>query len=250
MKKILVLLLVVLSSNVFAQESVLLRINYTPGDSYTQITETSQNSGLQMAMKMSMTSDMKVTEVKDEITNTESQITSIAMDVMQGGMSMSYDSNANEETLDQMGKMMQSQFKPMMDAKIMSSTDKVGNVVDMSLEPMIPGMENLTKNNAIAYPEEAVEIGSTWSATAEEGEVKTSITYTVKEISKEIVYLDVSGTISGVSEPSIGVSEGSISGFAEIDIKSGAMTAMEMNTSVKVSNTVIKGSTKVTMTKN
>ena len=43
---------------------------------------------------------------------------------------------------------------------------------------------------------------------------------------------------------------GSISGFAEIDIKSGAMTAMEMNTSVKVSNAVIKGSTKVTMTKN
>jgi hypothetical protein len=250
MKKILVLLLVVISSNVFAQVSVLLRINYTPGDSYTQFIETSQNSGLQMAMKMSMSSDMKVIEVKDEITNTESQITSIAMDIMQGGMSMSYDSNANEETLDQMGKMLQSRFKPMMDAKIMSSTDKMGNVVDMSIEPEIPAMKDLAKNNGIAYPEEAIKVGSTWSATTEVGEVKTSIIYTVKEISKELVYLDVSGTISGVSEPSIGVSEGSISGFAEIDIESGAMTAMEMNTSVKVSNAVYKDTTKITMTKN
>ena len=43
-----------------------------------------------MAVKMSMTSDMKVTEVKDEITNTESQITSIVME---------YDARWNEYVL-------------------------------------------------------------------------------------------------------------------------------------------------------
>ena len=243
MKKILVLLLVVLSSNVFAQESVLLRINYTPGDSYTQFIETSQNSGLQMAMKMSMTSDMNVTEVKDEITNTESQITSIAMDIMQGGMSMSYDSNANEETLDQMGKMMQSQFKPMMDAKIMSSTDKMGKVVDIKVEPMIPGMENLTKNNGIAYPEEAVKVGSTWSVSSEEQGVTMASTYSVRDIANGFVYLDITGKITGVAE-------GTISGTAEIEVSSGALKVMEMQTSMDAQNMTVKGTTKVTLTKN
>jgi hypothetical protein len=243
MKKILVLLLVVLSSNIFAQESVLLRINYTPGDSYTQITETSQNSGLQMAMKMSMTSDMNVTEVKDEITNTESQITSIVMDMMQGGMSMSYDSNANEETLDQMGKMMQSQFKPMMDAKIMSSTDKMGKVVDIKVEPMIPGMENLTKNNGIAYPEEAVKVGSTWSVSSEEQGVTMASTYSVRDIANGFVYLDITGKITGVAE-------GTISGTAEIEVSSGALKVMEMQTSMDAQNMTVKGTTKVTLTKN
>ena len=243
MKKVLVLLLVVLSSNVFAQESVLLRINYTPGDSYTQFIETSQNSGLQIAVKTSIKTNMKVTEVKDEIINTESQITSIAMNGMQGGMSLSYDSNANEETLDQMGKMLQSQFKPMMDAKIMSSTDKMGNVVDMSIEPMIPGMDNLTKNSGIAYPEEAVKVGSTWSSTIEEQGVTMTSTYSVSDIAKGFVYLDISGEITGLAE-------GTISGTAEIEVSSGALKVMEMQTSMDAQNMTVKGTTKVTMTKN
>ena len=221
----------------------MLRINYTPGDSYTQFIETSQNSGLQMAMKMSMSSDMKVIEVKDEITNTESQITSIAMDIMQGGMSMSYDSNANEETLDQMGKMLQSRFKPMMDAKIMSSTDKMGKVIDIKVEPMIPGMENLTKNNGIAYPEEAVKVGSTWSASSEEQGVIMASTYSVRDIANGFVYLDISGEITGVAE-------GTISGTAEIEVSSGALKVMEMQTSMDAQNMTVKGTTKVTMTKN
>ncbi len=243
MKKILILLVIALSSNAFAQESVLLRINYTPGDSYTQITETTQNSGLQLAMNMSMTSNMKVTDVQDDVINTESQINSIAMDMMQGGMSMSYDSNANEETLDQMGKMLQSQFKPMMDAKIMSSTDKMGNIVNMSMEPNIPGMENLTKNNGIAYPEEAVKVGSTWSATTEEQGVKMVTTYAVRDIANESVYLDISGEITGVAQ-------GTISGSAEIEVSSGALKVMEMQTSMDAQNMTIKGTTKISMTKN
>ncbi len=243
MKKILVLLLVTLSVNTFAQESVLLRINYTSGDSYTQLTETSQNIGLQMAMKMSMTSEMKVTEVKDEITNTESQITSIVMNGMQGGMSMSYDSNANEETLDQMGKMLQSQFKPMLDAKIMSSTDKMGNIIEFYTEPVIPAMKDVAKNNGIAYPEEAVKVGSTWSVSSEEQGIKMASTYTVQDIANGSVYVDISGEISGGAE-------GTISGTAEIEVSSGALTLMEMQTSMNAQNMTIKGSTKVTMTKN
>jgi hypothetical protein len=221
----------------------LLRINYTPGDSYTQFIETSQNSGLQIAVKTSIKTNMKVTEVKDEIINTESQITSIAMNGMQGGMSLSYDSNANEETLDQMGKMLQSQFKPMMDAKIMSSTDKMGNVIDMSIEPMIPGMDNLTKNSGIAYPEEAVKVGSAWSSTIEEQGVTMASTYSVSDIANGFVYLDISGEITGLAE-------GTISGTAEIEVSSGALKVMEMQTSMDAQNMTLKGTTKVTMTKN
>ena len=40
------------------------------------------------------------------------------MNMMQGGMTMSYDSNKKDEELDQMGQMLKSQFDPMMEAQL------------------------------------------------------------------------------------------------------------------------------------
>ena len=101
MKKVLIALLVITSLTVSAQESVLLRLNYTKGDSFLVTTESKQSMGAQGGMNMKMTMGMIVTEVAEENIKTESMITSVNLEMMQGGMTMSYDSSKKEEELDQ-----------------------------------------------------------------------------------------------------------------------------------------------------
>ena len=97
MKKVLIALLVITSLTVSAQESVLLRLNYTKGDSFLVTTESKQSMGTQGGMNMKMTMGMIVTEVAEENIKTESMITSVNLEMMQGGMTMSYDSSKKEE---------------------------------------------------------------------------------------------------------------------------------------------------------
>ena len=105
-------------------------------------------------MNMKMTMGMIVADVAEENIKTEYQITSIVMDMMQGGMTMNYDSNKSDEELDQMGQMLKSQFAPMMEAIIYNTLDYQGNMIDTKLDPAIPGMEQITNRsmNAINYP--------------------------------------------------------------------------------------------------
>ena len=114
--------------------------------------------GNQGGMNMKMTMGMIVTDVSEENIKTESQITAVVMDMMQGGMTMSYDSNKNDEELDQMGQMLKSQFEPMMKVIIYNTLDSQGNVIDTKLDPAIPGMEQMTNRamNTINYPKEKV----------------------------------------------------------------------------------------------
>ena len=136
MKKVLIALLVITTLSATAQESVLLRLNYTKGDSFLVTTESNQSMGSQGGMNMKMTMGMIVADVVEESIKTESQITSIVIDMMQGGMTMSYDSNSDEE-LDQMGQMLKSQFAPMMEAVIYNTIDHQGNMIDTKLDPAI-----------------------------------------------------------------------------------------------------------------
>jgi hypothetical protein len=116
-------------------------------------------------MNMKVTMGMIVNEVAAENIKTASQITAVVMDMMQGGMAMSYDSNKQDEELDQMGQMMKSQFDPMMKATIYMSQDKMGNMIETKIEPTIDGMEQLnTISNTINDPKEKVALGSSWTS--------------------------------------------------------------------------------------
>ena len=96
MKRILIALLVITSIAVSAQESVLLRLNYTKGDSYLMTVESKQGMGAQGGLNMKMNMGVIVSEVSGDNVKTESKILSVALDMMQGGMAMSYDSNKKD----------------------------------------------------------------------------------------------------------------------------------------------------------
>ena len=200
MKRILIALLVITSIAVSAQESVLLRLNYTEGDSYLMTVESKQGMGAQGGVNIKMNMGMIVSEVSGDNVKTESKILSVALDMMQGGMAMSYDSNKKDEELDQMGQMLKSQFDPMMSSIIYNSYDKLGNITETKVEPSVPGMNQLTEaSGSVIYPNEKISVGSSWSSNKDNQGMKTTTTYTVSQIKDGIVYLDITGNVSGAA---------------------------------------------------
>ena len=241
-KEVLLLCLVSASLSVLAQQSALLRLNYGLGDNYTIRIEQKQNSetgGLSMNMGM----DMVVTEASDTLFKTESKITSIAMSMMQGAMTMSYDSSKKDEELDQRGKILQSQFDPMMRAIIFNSYDSYGNTTETTIEPAIPGVDQFTSGSGMMnYPEGIVSQGTSWQSDDEKQGMKISITYMVREIREGIAYLDISGTVSGSGT-------GSIIGSSEIEIQSGAARNTDIKFEVSAQGMDMNIYSKITMTK-
>ena len=229
MRKFILLALLTISFTAATQESVLLRLNYNQGDNYITSIELEQNMGEQGGMSMTMKMNSNVNSVDDELIMLESKIKSIAMNMNQGGMVMDYDSNKSSEELDQMGQMMKSQFDPILKATIYNSVDRYGNVLELKVEPTLPGMEQFTgSQNAINFPDEAVSVGSSWVSEADNQGMKIVTKYTVTSISDGMIYLDVSGDVSG-----IGV--GTIIGKSTVEISSGIQTnaTIEMTISVQ-----------------
>ena len=245
MKRILIALLVITSIAVSAQESVLLRLNYTEGDSYLMTVESKQGMGAQGGVNMKMNMGMIVSEVSGDNVKTESKILSVALDMMQGGMAMSYDSNKKDEELDQMGQMLKSQFDPMMNSIIYNSYDKLGNITETKVEPSVPGMNQLTEGSgSVIYPNEKISVGSSWSSNKDNQGMKTTTTYTVSQIKDGIVYLDITGNVSGAA------ASGSVKGSSEIEVSTGLAKKTSIEVAISNQGMDITINSNITMTKN
>ncbi|MCP4437556.1 MAG: hypothetical protein GY810_01270, partial [Aureispira sp.] len=241
----LIALLVITSIAVSAQESVLLRLNYTKGDSYLMTVESKQGMGAQGGVNMKMNMGVIVSEVSGDNVKTESKILSVALDMMQGGMAMSYDSNKNDEELDQMGQMLKSQFDPMMNSIIYNTYDKLGNITETKVEPSVPGMNQLTEGSAsVIYPNEKISVGSSWSSNKDNQGMKTTTTYTVSQIKDGIVYLDITGNVSGAA------ASGSVKGSSEIEVSTGLAKKTSIEVAISNQGMDITINSNITMTKN
>ena len=241
----LIALLVITSIAVSAQESVLLRLNYTEGDSYLMTVESKQGMGAQGGVNMKMNMGMIVSEVSGDNVKTESKILSVALDMMQGGMAMSYDSNKKDEELDQMGQMLKSQFDPMMNSIIYNSYDKLGNITETKVEPSVPGMNQLTEaSGSVIYPNEKISVGSSWSSNKDNQGMKTTTTYTVSQIKDGIVYLDITGNVSGAA------ASGSVKGSSEIEVSTGLAKKTSIEVAISNQGMDITINSNITMTKN
>lgn len=224
MKKIFTLLIIAITLNISAQKSTLLRLNYNVGDQYLVSMNVSQGEKMDMNFEMSM--DVK--EIQDTIYNVEMGIKRIMMKMSQGDMQMSYDSNVGEAELDDMGKMMKTQFEPLLAAKIFTKMSHRAESLGTTVEPDIPGMDQFTQNSGtVVYPEEAVKVGDSWTAEKTEKGMEMKFKYTVKSIEKTVVNVEITGTISNVAE-------GTISGVMEIEKATGNVnsTSMDMNMNI------------------
>jgi hypothetical protein len=244
MNRILLVLFVLTNLVLSAQESVVLRLNFDAGDSYTTTVQLDQKMGAQGGMTMTMAMNSLVSNADSEAIALESKINSIVMNMDQGGMTMNYDSTKSDEELDQMGQMMKSQFDPLLKATIFNSMDLYGNVLETRMEPSLAGMEQFTVNqNAINFPKEAISVGSSWvSETSQQG-MNVTTKYAVNTITDGMVLLDISGTVSGIGE-------GSLKGTSSVDISNGLQTNATVEMTVSVQGMEMNLITTSTMVKN
>ena len=242
MKKLLVLFLVVSATISFGQETVLLRLNYTKGDVYIAKMTMSQEMGTVMSMGMNIDMNMKVVDVTGDTNITEMTFTKMTMDMLQGGNVMSFDSTKSDEELDDTGKMMKDQMSPMLEAVLTAKGNDLGEVIEVTAEPNVPGMTDFANQSNVIYPKEALKVGSTWAFQKNEKGMVLDFVYKVTSILKDKVGLEITGKSSGMAT-------GDITGTMNIDRKSGvplnsnidmalSVQGQEMNS--KVSMTMIK----------
>lgn len=228
MKKLLLLFVVATSLSAFCQDSVLLRANYNVGDEFLIDLEQSQNMGAAGGMDMKIKMNMSIIKKEGDSFTAASKISTIKMNMLQGGRIMDFDSTKKEEDLDETGNMFKQQFDPMLKALITTKMTNRGEATDIKVEPMAPGMEEFVKqqSSSIKYPEEKVSVGSSWSTELSQQGMKIVTKYTVSKIIEGKVYLDVTGDVSGMGA-------GKVTGAIVIDATTGVQDTA--NTEVKVS---------------
>ncbi len=243
MKKFIIALFICVSISVGAQESVLLRVNYTKGDQYEMKMEQNQNLGPMGTMNMSLMYQMMVSGQEGANFKLQSKIAKIVFTQSQGEMTVSYDSSSKSDSLDQMGVMLKNQFEPMLKVAISSKVTPLGAVQDIVIDPALPGMEQLTKQvGDFLYPEEKVSVGSTWSVTNENQGMKIVSTYKVAKIEDDTVFLDIVGVLSGAGE-------GTLKGSVQIDAKTGIQQSSSQQITISVQGMEVTNTTTTTITK-
>lgn len=219
MRKLFTVLAIAITLISTAQESTLLRLKYEVGDQYL-VSMDMEQVGM-MSMKIEM--EMEAKEVLDTIYNLDMTIKSIKMDMSQAGQTMSYDSKIPTDELDDMGKMMATQFAPMLAAKIMTKTTHRAETIETIVEPAVAGMDSFTNSSStVVYPKEAVKVGGSWTTTKIEKGMEMTMIYTVKSMDKEIVNVEISGTVGLLAD-------GTISGNMEIDRANGNVNYSTIN---------------------
>ena len=239
----MILFLLIYANISVAQESVLLRLNYEKGATYDVSMKMTQNMGAIMSTGISINMDIKILDVKEDIYDSEMKFTKMSMNVLQGGNVMSFDSTKNEDELNDTDKMMKAQMGPMLEAVVFAKGNNLGEVLEVSVNPNVPGMEDIANQSSnVVYPKEAVKVGSTWTMTRDDKGMKMDFIYKVKSILKDKLILDLSGDVSGMAS-------GKINGNMDINRKSGIPLNTSINMILSVSGQELKSNVTMTMSK-
>jgi hypothetical protein len=216
MKKTLaILFLIAYSFTGIAQESVLLRWKNKVGDKFKVTATIKQDMGKAGGMDMKMSMSMKIIDKKEENYICEMQYKRVVMNMLQGGVNMSFDTAKKEEDLSETERAFNKEMKPMLDAVMTATYDDRGNTKIIKVTPDVPAIKELADQyESVAYPKEAVKVGSSWVTEKENKGIKIQMTQTVKKITKEKVFVAITGK-------AIGMENMKISGNLEIERKTG-----------------------------
>ena len=243
MRKLFILLLSSFTLVTYAQESVLLRLNYQKGDQFEMKMNISQDMEPVMSMDMKMTMSMDITSVSENEYTSDMKIASMKMEMSQAGNKMSFDSEMKDDELDEAGKMLKSQMGGLMSAVISAKGNNLGEVLETKVEPNVPGASDMMNQSGnVIFPIEAVKEGDTWNMKQTQNGMELNFIYKVLSIEKESVILEVSGNVGGMAE-------GTLSGNMNIDRESGnpinslvnmEMTVQGQKMSTTATTTIVK----------
>ena len=208
-------------------DKVLIRLKPKVGDTQkTVMTMDMSSSGAQaMSMKMNANMDVKVTGKEEAVYNYELKYNSLKMDMNAGGMEISYDSQAKEQT--GMGAMMHEQMKPFFDNPMSMKMDERGKVTEFKLPGNMSAQQMGDMGSmSIPLPEGPVGEGDTWTADRTmDGTGKMNMNMKVEKITVDDVIIGTTGDLTDEA----GTKIGSFNGNYKLDRNSGLTKDGTMN---------------------
>lgn len=209
MKKILFLLLFSIVANVYAQESLLLRLKYNKGDRFLTQMDMKQTMADGVVETNTKTNVLNfVSDVKDGIYEVEQKVEYISSDTKtMMGISILYNSDMKESEMDSEVKVLHQKLKPMLNSVVLYYFDDLSDTKDVKVKSGDVDIASYKQNSTfinMPFPKEKVKVGYTWGNTVKNAMgVEMKKNYTITKIDENYVYVKVNGVISGVGEGNI-----------------------------------------------
>ncbi len=255
MRKLLILLLAVISLNVTAQkDSVLLRLNPQRGSEYLQTMKMEVNTpDIKMANTITMKS--KVIDVQNDKVMLENHTKRIIFDTEMMDRKIYYDSDVPKENMDKTAQEIDKNMRELKDMVIVTTLNRQGKI--LNIKGVTEQYKQMFKDNqySIEFPKKAVRVGSTWSDTSVQMKVQTMTLqlnnqYTVKDITDKTVVLTLktNGAIdmSEKTEDEDAKMGFKVKGEMIIDRKTGQLMNSEIVSTMKMMEQDIKTKTTIT----
>ncbi|NOY51209.1 MAG: hypothetical protein GXO88_11705 [Chlorobi bacterium] len=228
----------------FAQKKVMLSYKLTQGKSYKTLINIDQDidfeaNGQSMSLSQLMSIKTTVTIDKASATGntTKTTITAIRMEQSIFGMDIVYDSEEETSKSDPMSKQIAQTFKKLIGNSYSVVFDNKGNVKEYDLGDF--GKNNDMANNLssgssyVVYPDYKVMVNDSWEADIkpmETSDMNYHTKYTVIKITRKVVTLGVSTTISANNlNGETAKVKGEISGKLLVNTKTGWTISSEMD---------------------
>lgn len=241
MKKIFTLLCILFAISLFSQEGVSLRLNLKKGDIYqTKIIKKFDSFVLKDVTNFETFIVKETTEKGYKI---QLAIDRIVINANKDGKPVKYDSSVKEELMSVEAKGLHSSAKPELNTIVNAEVNTNGKTLKTT---KVSGQLSVNmvkqKTNLISLPEKPISVGSKWTQSLTNGNIRVVYNYVVTKITPEIVYL------SCVGKP-LGKLKGSITGTIELNKKTGVSIKKDMRFDLNLSGQIVKSNVVVTIKK-
>ena len=232
-KRIVTVLLLMLSVSVAAQESALLQYNIKEGDKYLVFLKLNQD--MSPIMKIAVDVSMNMRGLKAEKGNLKSsyRFDDVKLTIGGQGQEVTYDSKDKDKKLNELEEKLKETVTPVLETVIYQTIDRSGKMVEQKSEREVKGVAGLLNDfTNIEYPKTPVKVGSSWDTTRKVNGMNIDLKFIVTKITKESVYTDISVKVGDVKADKA-------EGKAKISRKSGMMEDMYFDVEISDKRSLI-----------
>jgi len=233
-----------------ASKKAQLRLNLEKGQKVEMVSNMTMNyytdqkmTEKMMDMNLMLENHYSVSDVSGDVYSIDYMIDRVKLNQSMGGMDINYDSQGDNEG-NHMAAQIAAQFEPILQKNISLKVNNMGETVEEATLPEgaanMADMVNMSDNLFISFPEDELEVGDKWNESktqgAGENEMTMDIVYTVTEISKNDVVIDMkidpeSVEMEGEESPDLKLDQ---KGSMTFSRDSGVMKMADMSSMVEV----------------